>query len=525
MKITEQYAPAVRQAMSKARRAWAERSPKDFAAVYLSSTFNKPSSAMHEEIFQELGSMHMRRGSHLAIAAPRGHAKSTVVTLAYVLWVLLFENEPFVVLLSATADQSQRLLEHVKRTIETNEILRMDFPELRDAKKIRPWRKAGILLPNRTLLASYSANQNFRGVRHGEHRPTLIIADDLEDKTRVISELQRQALNDWFTSTALKAGTPETNVIIVGTVFHHESLLGNLLDPQKSPGWKGMKYAAVKSFSDRPDLWEEWIEILRGRRSHFGGTGAEGANFFYAFNAKAMESGASVLWPEMFSYRQLMEVKFREGESPFQAEFMNDPLDPAACIFARANLIYWDDADSTADQLLRKLPRCGRFFAACDPSLGKDSRRGDYSAIVIVYQPGSKAPNYVVAADIARRTPAQTISRIVEYARTYRIDKMAVEGNNFQDIMVNALANRVGREGLAVPVHSIQNRTNKVARITSLEADISTGRLILAKQHQMLIEQLKAFPLGRHDDGPDALEMVNTLANANRGCRISWMNL
>jgi hypothetical protein len=124
---------------------------------------------------------------------------------------------------------------------------------------------------------SYAAGQNLRGVRHGKDRPTLIVADDLEDKLQVASEEQRSKLADWFNSTLLKAGTPETNVIVVGTVFHHDSLLSNLLDPAKSPGWKAMRYQAVETFSDRADLWERWGAIMRSQCMHENETGTDAA--------------------------------------------------------------------------------------------------------------------------------------------------------------------------------------------------------------------------------------------------------
>ncbi len=521
MTLRPEYARAAMAALSKTRRDIGSASPDAFAHVYLAPMFNKPRSRMHIELLQELSTFHTRRGSHLAVAAPRGHAKSTLVTLAYVLWALVCKKEPFIVVASGTVDQAKKLLEHVKRQIEENQLLREDFPELKKATRITPWRSGTILLPNNHTLQSFASNQNLRGVRHGKDRPTLIIADDMEDKLHVASEEQRAKVADWFTSTLLKAGTPETNVIVVGTVFHHDSLLANLLDPAKSPGWKPMRYRAVEEMSGRPDLWERWGAIMRSQSIYEGATGDEAATKFLKMHSGEMLAGTKVLWPEQYSYLELMRTRLREGESTFQAEFQNEPLDPDQCLFSRANITYWDDEHASAEALLASLGesrhnRQGCFYGACDPSLGGNPLKGDFSGIVLLYKPNRSDVKYVIAADLARRTPDETIERILHYARMYRFSNFGIESNQFQEIMADNLRRRASQLGIPMPLHKIKNRSGKQQRIAALESEVSQGRLVFARQHIALMEQLRAFPLAKHDDGPDALEMaVETSTNTD----------
>lgn len=529
MQLRPEYASVAAAALRQQRRALASDNPKAFAQVYLASMCNKPFSRMHHELFEELATLHARRGSRVAVAAPRGHAKSTIVTLAYVLWALVCNKEPLVLVVSETTDQAKKLLEHVKRQIETNVLLRQDFPELAKADRITPWRQGSILLPNNCTLLSYASHQNLRGVRHGKHRPTLIIADDLEDKLQVASEEQRRKLTDWFNSTLLKAGTPETNVVVVGTVFHHDSLLANLMDPGKSPGWKGMRYQAVEQFSPKTELWERWSAIFRSQFANEPGHGPDAAAAFYREHEAEMLEGTRVLWPEQYSYVELMTTRMREGAFAFQAEFQNEPLDPDLCLFAHANLSYWDDDFPTVEKLLESFSvyneQRGLFYGACDPSLGGNPLKGDFSAIVILFQPLGSETMYVVAADLARRTPNATIDRIIHYAKMYRFTNFGIEGNQFQEVMVENLRERARAACVPVPITSIKNRSGKQQRIAALESEVSQGRLIFARQHTVFMEQLRSFPLGKHDDGPDALEMaVYTARNANFtqvGCMFS----
>ena len=58
------------------RRNLASQSPWAFAEVYMKNNCNEPFSQMHEEMFGLLLEMTRDRKARLAIAAPRGHAKS-----------------------------------------------------------------------------------------------------------------------------------------------------------------------------------------------------------------------------------------------------------------------------------------------------------------------------------------------------------------------------------------------------------------------------------------------------------------
>jgi predicted phage terminase large subunit-like protein len=483
-----------------------------FARIYLSSHCPLPFSRMHKEVFAALADLVDKRAGRLAIAAPRGHAKSTIVSLAFVLWCVLYEKEKLVLLVSATREQVTLLLKAIKDELQQNGALLEDFPEICHPKgapgQPKPWRDNRIVLRNGAMISAYGAGQGLRGAKNESHRPGLIIIDDIENTEHVVSEEQRQKLSEWFAGTLLHAGHPGTNVIAVGTILHHDSLLANLIDPDDGRGWIGLKYQAVEQASDRPDLWELWSAIFRGKEDHEGHSGPEAAEAFFESNECEMHQGTGVLWPEREDYHTLMVMREREGRASFQAEKQNEPIDPEVCIFAEENFHYWDDEQNDVESLLDAVGRNGYFAGACDPSLGHRTGRGDYTAIVILYRPKDSRIRYLIAADIARRTPDQAIERIIQYAKMYRISLFAVEGNHFQELMIGNLRRRVKEAGLSLPLYTIKNRSNKQSRIASLEPEVTQGRIRLCRRHQLLLDQLRQFPLAVHDDGPDALEMA-----------------
>lgn len=506
------YVLPVHEELRRMRRARGATSPATFAKIYLSGHCGLPFSRMHDEVFVALAELIEKRAGRLAVAAPRDHAKSTIVSLVFVLWCVLYEKEKFVLLVSATRDQAILLLRTIKDELQKNSLLLEDFPQIcrpeHAPHKPKPWRKERISLSNGTMIAAYGAGQGIRGAKNNSDRPGLMICDDIEDPERVTSEEQRQKLHVWFTGTLLHASHPNTNVIVVGTVLHHDSLLANLVNPNDRRGWTGLLYKAVERFSDRPDLWEAWAAIFRDREDFEGSVGLEAAKAFFEVNRDAMLEATRVLWPDREDYYTLMVMREREGRASFQAEKQNEPIDPEVCVFREEEFHYWDDEYDDVEALRNADGGNGNFFGACDPSLGHRIGRGDFTAIVILYQPQGSQTKHVIVADLARRTPDQAIARILEYARMYPISVFAVEANQFQELMVTDLRRRAEEINLPLYVHPITNRGNKQSRIANLEPAVTQGRIKLCRRHQLLLDQLRQFPLAAHDDGPDALEMA-----------------
>jgi predicted phage terminase large subunit-like protein len=493
--------------ISRHRRNLSSHSPHTFSEIYMKSNCHAPHSGMHKEIFTLLLQMTEQRKGRLAVAAPRGHAKSTIVSLVYVLWCVLYLKERLILIASNTQEQAITLLKDIKHQLKNNPLIISDFPEICSGKKPKPWRNNRIQLPNGAMICVYGVSQSPRGIKNDKDRPGLIIADDLENEEQAESEEQRDKLRSWFRGTLLNTGHPDTNVVVVGTILHQGSLLANLVDPNRNSGWMGKKYKAVKKFSDNPQLWEQWSSIFCHREEHEGSTGPEAAKLYFEANLKEMLKSTEVLWPEWESYYQLMVIRESEGHRSFQSEKQNEPIDPQQCIFKEEDFIFWDDDYRDVQHLIQSLNGKGRFCGACDPSLGK-STRGDYTAIVILLRDDNMDINYVIAADLLHCSPSQTIDRITEYAGMYKFKKFAIEINNFQELMAEKLDKRIIAYGRRLPIHEITSRSNKQSRIAGLEPYIKQGNIRFCRKHRKLLDQLTQFPLAKNDDGPDALEMA-----------------
>lgn len=158
-----------------------------------------------------------------------------------------------------------------------------------------------------------------------------------------------------------------------------------------------------------------------------------------------------------------------------------------------------------------------------DPSKGGRDKPGDYSAIVFVGL-GTDGKFYVEADLDNRRTAEKIVADLVETYRRWNADVVGVETNVFQELLLAPI-----RAASAVmPIKPIVNTVNKDIRIRRIGFYLENDLLRFkrgSKGTALLVQQLRDFPVGDHDDGPDALEMairkVVEMYNTKRGPRSS----
>ena len=490
------------------------RDPAAFGRTYLAHYFTRPSPAFHRELAAlwrkrvmknrdpetEREAMLSDKGTRSAIAAPRGHAKSTVMSLQNVLHAALYGYKRYILLISDTEAQAVGFLDAIKNELETNERILSDFGE--QAGKV--WKTGSIVLANSCRIDAVGSGQKLRGRRNYERRPDLILCDDIENDEGVRTAEQRQKTADWFWKAVCKSGDRYTDILVIGTILHHDSLLSNLLE---NPGFQSRKYRAVLSEPPSP-LWQTWENLATDLADP---DREQTAHAFFFKHRKEMLTGAKVLWPEKLSYYDLRLMRLTEGEAAFNSEMQNQPIDPAACLFSAQWFRYYDPAATDF-----RSPGF-RFYGYCDPSLGRTAT-SDYSAIVTLAADEDSGLAYVYDADIQRRHPDKIISDILDKERQLRREVgrgytlFGAETNQFQWFLKETLARESARQGLYLPIQGVRATEDKTMRVESLQPDVKNGYILFRRDQTLLLHQLSQFPLGAHDDGPDALEGARTLA-------------
>lgn len=215
----------------------------------------------------------VHRYRKLCIEAARDHGKSFYFSNAYAAWQLYKYARPKGTIFSArptksnsnrgylfsfSLQQSVDLMEILKGTIESNDILRQRlFP---DSKQSGAWASTNIVCKNGARLTCKGFGSSVRGA----HPFWIVVDDGLKDNV-IYSQLQRQKSIDYFHSVIMNMLVPGGQIIVVGTPFHASDLYGDL---KSKKGWFVIEYPAI--FPDGRILWpQRWsfFDLLDKRAS------------------------------------------------------------------------------------------------------------------------------------------------------------------------------------------------------------------------------------------------------------------
>jgi predicted phage terminase large subunit-like protein len=99
----------------------------------------------------------------------------------------------------------------------------------------------------------------------------------------------------------------------------------------------------------------------------------------------------------------------------------------------------------------------------------------------------------------------------VELVQQFRPEGFAIETKQFQELLIAEFQRISQQRKVLLPIQTLDNQVKKQVRIRRLGTYLAQRKLRFKARSggtALLVEQLKDFPVGEHDDGPDALEMA-----------------
>ena len=209
----------------------------------------------------------------VAIAAPRGWGKTSIVALALMARWILFNHTGFVCYINKSHDAASLQTENLRRELVTNRTIKHFFGSFkhRDVEKSEfdeVFSKKAWVAFN-TLVWPRGARQQVRGVLFKNDRPGLFVIDDLEDPNFINNEDYRKSLYEWLYADVVKAvpriGPMAKNykIIYIDTLKHEDSVLQKLLDSRE---WTSARIEAcddsfrsvAPEFMSDEEIAEEW---------------------------------------------------------------------------------------------------------------------------------------------------------------------------------------------------------------------------------------------------------------------------
>lgn len=487
------------------RPAIAHRGRKSFSTIgwgqhYLPHYFKYKPSMMHLWLGAAIDKYFDKRGKKIDVVGPRGGAKSTTGTLATPLKRTCEGKEDYILITSDTTRQAVDHLSAIKEELESNEKIEQDYPEAFGVGPI--WQANKIVTRNGVTIRAAGTLSRIRGVRKKQARPSLVIMDDPENDEHITSTTMRDRTKTWFERTLMHMGNRQTNYLALGTAIHRECTVLRL---QRTPGWityredgRPQPFRAIRDWPTRMDLWDKWEQIYYNvdDPEHL-----KKARAYFKQFKKAMNEGVSLLWPDYEPLYMLMKLRAEIGHQAFEGEKQGNPINPETT--------EWPD-DYFQDMWFDEWPKETVVrVVALDPSKGKNAKRGDYSAFAKL----AVAPNGMHYFDInmERRSTDAIVTDGVSVCRKFKAQKLSVEANAFQELLEEEIRFTFEKEGLNIPIEGIENNVHKMIRIRRLSPLLSQHKVKFRRGRRgnaLCLQQLRDFPNGDHDDGPDAMEMA-----------------
>ena len=413
----------------------------------------------------------------LIISLPPRHGKSELISRRLPAYLLGHDPDASIITASYSSDLAGRMNRDVQRII-MDEKYKTIFPETTlNNSNVRTI--SGGYLRNSDLFEIVGKKGVYRsagigGGITGMGGKWLIVDDPVKNREEADSTTYRNATWNWYTSTFSTRQEADARILIIMTRWHSDDLVGRLLN--------------LAETTEGADQWE--VVNLPAIA-----TAVPACKFDRRIEGEA-------LWPEKYDIAKLNQMRATIGEYQFSALYQQAPRSGGGTEWPDSyfpDSIWFDYWPNTI--VLRTI--------AVDPSKGAGGKHGDYSAIVKL---GRDTDGVLYCeADLARRNSEDIIDTTLEIQAEFAADAVAIETNQFQELLATQLNAKASLAGYAVPIVKIVNVVNKQTRIRRLGPFLA-GQKIRFKSKcvstRLLIEQLKDFPTATHDDGPDALEMA-----------------
>ena len=228
-----------------------------FGGTFISPKYDNacPTPPFHRKAWALYGS----DAPNVCVVAPRDHAKSSALSMVYILAEVLFRKSDYVILVGSTEDGAAEQLGNIAEELLENEDLIREF----GVKKFLRTATTDVICEMndgyRFRILARGAEQRIRGRLWKGKRPNLLVCDDMEDDEQVQNADRRRKFRVWFFRAAKQALSKSGRIRVHGTILHDDSLLNRL---RKNRTWSMQFYSAHQSFDDFSNiLWpERWTE-------------------------------------------------------------------------------------------------------------------------------------------------------------------------------------------------------------------------------------------------------------------------
>lgn len=412
------------------------------------------------------------------LVAFRSCGKSTILTTSYPLWAILGKpQKKFVLILCQTMSQAKQQMTNLRRELESNDLLKSDLGPFKEESN--EWGAVSLVFSESgARITAASTEQSIRGLRHRQHRPDLIICDDVEDMASTKTREGRNKAHQWLTGEVIPAGDKDTRLVVIGNLLHEDSLLMRLKQDVEERRIDGVFKAYPLLDENNKPLWSGKYPNLE------------------AVESERRRVGNDISWKREF----LLVIVPDEDQA----------IDPAW-------IHYYDE--------LPKNEKPRKILIGVDPAISQ-KETADYTAIVVAYVYGYEKDFrvYIRPFPINKRvTFPETVETIITLHNAHKMVasvEIIIEDVGYQRALVDQLVQK------GFPAVGVKILGDKRSRLVTISNLIESGKIRFSqKGNEQLTQQMIGFGVENHDDLVDSFTLVahKTIELDRPMARVMWI--
>jgi len=292
-----------------------------------------------------------------------------------------------------------------------------------------------------------------------------IIDDPISNREEAESEVIRNKVIDWYTSTFYTRQEKDAAMIVIQTRWHEWDLSGFLQDNMANGGekWEILDLPAIS------DKWE-------------------------------------ALWPEKYDVDKLEQIKQSIWPRDFNSLYQWQPFDETWGAFKKEMFQYYDYNAIKSRDL--------NIITFIDPAISlKES--ADYTAIVTI---GQDSSNNIYVLDIWRQRaePDEIITNLFKIVDDWKPERVWIETVAYQKMLALEIKKQMQLRDKWFTLDEVKPMWEKEARIKSILQPRYSNKNIYHNHNCWDLEtELLRFPSARHDDISDSLSWAVKLLDVN----------
>lgn len=383
----------------------------------------------------------------LIICMPPRHGKSELASRRFPSFYMGQLPDKQIIAASYNSDLSNDFGREVRNIVDSPEFGALfDVSLAQDSKAANRWHtsKGGMY-----VAAGVGTAITGRGA------DILLIDDPFKDRQEADSELQRNRVWDWYTSTAYTRLMPGGAVIVINTRWHDDDLTGRLLAEQEKDG----------------DKWE-------------------------VLSLPAINGQGEALWPAWYPLDRLEQIKGVLPARDWNSLYQQNPIPDDGDYFKKDWFGEYDE-----------LPKL-TIYGASDYAVTEDG--GDFTEHG-VFGLDQNDNIYVLDWWFGQTDAAKWIESKCDLILQHKPDCWFGESGVIRRSVEPFMIKRMEERKAFCRIEWLASIADKSARARGIQARASMGKVYLPKKADWkahVLGQLFRFPAGTHDDAVDVFSLI-----------------